>query len=89
MHTLYSYQVVLYVVESPERLAVHGASEENRGAGVLPGHSLPHGYVCTNITFRALQLLSCSFYLLTNWCQIKNEVCPLCIRAQKFQSSIT
>lgn len=32
------------------------------------------------------QLLS--FNLLTNWCQIKNELMS-CIRAQKFQSSIT
>lgn len=43
---LFSPDGSLCVSESPERLAVHGASEENRGTWVLPSDSLPHGYVC-------------------------------------------
>ena len=33
------------VAESPERVALHGAREEDGGSRVLPGHPLPHGYV--------------------------------------------
>lgn len=46
--TFFFLMTCLYVVESPERLALHGACEENRGTWVLPGHSLPHGYVYQN-----------------------------------------
>lgn len=41
----YSYQVFLDATEPPERLAVHGASEENGGPRLLPGHPLPNGCV--------------------------------------------
>lgn len=35
----------LHVSEPPKRLALHGTREENRGTGLLPSHSLSHGYV--------------------------------------------
>lgn len=45
-HTqLFSNKTGLHVLESPERLAFHGACEENRGTWVLSSDSLPNGYV--------------------------------------------
>lgn len=43
-----SYLSVCHIAESPECLAFHGASKESRGTWVLPGHSLPYGYVYTS-----------------------------------------